>query len=263
MGGLWRRVTAGRKTRGLLAGLPLLLAAGCATGSHSPGGTVPGEGSVAPPRIATPAPGRRTLLKIDPGALPEGARAHFPAFDGDPIIVTLPGMSQSDVTRDQVFKDAVGPVLEGPLGFSGGLAALAMPPDGGVKQPRADLQAAGPDRGGQVCSEPRAPARGRPRACSARSSTRPAYPEIDRALLTAEGMAFTQFVAGIERLEIQYSFQQVHQGVLIERGMLIASRWEAGRRSRACSEACSALTRSRTSRFSHPPHPSRRRAARS
>ena len=225
MGGLWRRVTVGRNTRGLLAGLQLLLAAGCATGSHPPGGTVPAEGYVAPPRIATPAPGRRTLLKIDPGALPEGARAHFPAFDGDPIIVTLPAKPQSDVTRDQVLKDVIGPVLKA-LGFSGGLAALATSPDGGVKQPKADFKRLARILADKYARNPELRRERTPRMLGAFLGTRPAYPEIDRALLTAEGMAFAQYVAEIERLEIQYPFQQVHQGVPIERGMLIASRWE-------------------------------------
>jgi hypothetical protein len=225
MGGLWRRATAGKSTRGLLAGLPLLLAAGCATGLPSAGGTVPAEGYVAPPRIAPPAPGRRTLLKIDPGALPEGARAHFPAFDGDPIIVTLPAKLQSNVTRDQILKDVVGPVLKA-LGFSGGLAALAMPPDGGVKQPRADFKRLARIVADKYARNPELQREKAPRMLGAFLGTRPAYPEIDRALLTAEGMAFAQYVAEIERLEVQYPFQQVHQGVPIERGMLVASRWE-------------------------------------
>ena len=225
MGGLWRRVTAGRNMRGLLAGLPLLLAAGCATGSHPPGGTVPAEGYVAPPRITPPAPGRRTLLKIDPGALPEGARAHFPAFDGDPIIVTLPAKPQSDVNSGQVFKDVVGPILKA-LGFSPGLTAFAIPPDGGVKQPRADFK-----RLAQIVAEtyarnPELQREKAPRMPGAFFGIRPAYPESGRALATPEDLAFAQYVAGIERLEIQYPFQQVHQGVPIERGMLIASRWE-------------------------------------
>ena len=213
MGGQWRRVKAGRNMRGVLAGSSLLLAAGCATGSQP--GALPNEGSVTPPRIATPAPARRAALKIDPAALPAGARAHFPAFDGDPIVVTLPPKQQLDVTRDQVLKDVIEPILKA-LGFSAGPLAFATFPDGGVKQPSADFKRLARIVGDTYARDPELEREKTPRVLGTR----------DRVLVSAEGKASAQFVAELERVEIQYPFQQVHQGVPIERGMLIASRWE-------------------------------------
>ena len=40
-----------------------------------------------------------------------------------------------------------------------------------------------------------------------------------------EGQTFAQFVAGIERLRIQFAFQQVDGNVPIEHTHIMASRW--------------------------------------
>jgi hypothetical protein len=164
-------------------------------------------------------------LRIDPTALPKSARAHFPAYDGDPIFVTLPVQQQLDLPAAQVLAEVIGPVLKS-IGFRGGIGDFATPTPEGVKQPRGDFK-----RLAQVVSDEYAR---NPKLARAKTQdmlavfrgTRAADPEMDRVLSTGEGMTFAQYVAGIERLEIQYPFQQLHKGVPIEHSMLIASRWE-------------------------------------
>jgi len=211
--------------RGLLLGLPLLLGAGCTTGSPSPDKIVQGEGLLVPPRITTPLPSQRVVLRIDPSALPQGARAHFPAYDGDPIFLTLPVQRQAELTSAQVLTDIIGPVLKS-LGLRASVGDFAAPPDGGVKQPRADFMRLAQSVAGEYARNPKLQRRKTQDMLAVFLGTRAADREIDRALSTGEGMTFAQYVAGIERLEIQYPFQQLHQGVPIEHSMLIASRWE-------------------------------------
>jgi hypothetical protein len=218
-------VAAISMARGFLVGLPLVLAAGCATGSPSPGKIAQRDELAAPPRIAPPIPSQRTVLSLDPGALPKGARAHFPAYDGDPIFVTLPAQQMADLTAPQVLMEIIGPVLKS-IGFRGGPADFATPSPEGVKQPRADFKRLAQTVADEYARNPKLQRRKTEDMLAVFLGTRAADGEIDRALSTGEGMTFAQYVAGIERLEIQYPFQQLHQGVAIERSMLIASRWE-------------------------------------
>lgn len=223
-GGPWRHGAALGRMREVLVALPFLLAAGCAT-APSPGKIAQVDEAAPPPRIATPVPSQRTALSLDPGALPKGARAHFPAYDGDPIFVTLPAQQQADPTAAQVLMEIIGPVLKS-LGFKGGPADFATPPAEGVKQPRGDFKRLAQTVADEYARNPKLERRKTQDMLAVFLGTRAADREIDRALSTGEGMTFAQYVAGIERLEIQYPFQQLHQGVPIEHSMLIASRWE-------------------------------------
>ncbi len=224
-GSPWRCGAAPGTMRGLLVVLPFLLATGCASGPYPPGRPASLERPVAPPRIATPAPAQRSVLKLDPSALPKGARAHFPAYDGDPIFVTLPIQQRMDLTSAQVLTEIIGPVLTS-LGFKGSPADFAAPPAEGVKQSTGDFKRLAQTLADEYARNPKLHRRKTQDMLDVFLGIRPADREIDRVLSTGEGMTFAQYVAGIERLEIQYPFQQVHQGVPIEHSMLIASRWE-------------------------------------
>lgn len=133
------------------------------------------------PRIGMASPGPRILLRVDPGKLPPGARAHLPALDGDPVFVALPPQGAPARTTQEVLSQVVVPVLNA-MGFERGPGALTMPPDGGVPQPGPSTMVAGRKRD-------------------------------DRSR------------DGAGRVEIQYPFQQVHEGVPIEHAGLIVSGW--------------------------------------
>ena len=135
---------ADRSVRLLLLASSLLFAfhgAGCASPSHDRGARGAGQPSVfpSPPRVSTPAPVKRLVLKTDPAALPQGARAHFPAYDGDPIFVTLPPGARADVSATEVLQTVINPVVKS-MGLDARVATLAIPSADGVKQPRADFK---------------------------------------------------------------------------------------------------------------------------
>jgi hypothetical protein len=224
MSGSQYPVSADRTTRGFLVGLLLFFIAGCATRTPAPAQVSQDEGSSAPPRITTPEPAQRTVLSLDPGALPKGARAHFPVYDGDPIFVTLPVQQRVDLPASQVLTEIIGPVLKS-IGFKGGPADFATSAEG-VKQPRGDFKRLAQTVIDEYARNPKLQRLKTHDMLAVFLGTRSADPEIDRALSMGEGMTFVQYVAGIERLEIQYPFQQLYRGVPIEHSMLIASRWE-------------------------------------
>jgi len=224
MGGLWPVVDA-RTGREFAVAFILLLVTGCSTGLDVPIGGAPGDRLAVPPRVSTPMPVVRTPVQADPGALPPGARAHFPAYEGDPVFVSLPVRARADIDVADTLETVIAPILKA-LGLQGQGAALVLPPPQGIAQPKADFK-----RLAQAVADAyeRNPKLRRPKTQDmldvfrgARQADREKY----RALPTGEGMTFAQYVAGIERLEIQYPFQQTHHGVPIEHSILIASRWE-------------------------------------
>ncbi len=177
-------------------------------------------------RIEPPPPQVRILLRADPGALPPGARAHFPAFDGDGLFVSLPVAVTQDVTAERLFVDLVTPVLLA-IGFPREQipGSFQMPPSSGLEMPRASFPGLVQDIVYEYENNPRLL---RPRTqemidAFVRGS---GTPDIDAALETGEGMNFAQFVAGIERLQVVFPFQQAVGGVPIEHTLLLASRWE-------------------------------------
>jgi hypothetical protein len=210
---------------GLALGIVLIVASGCGPprpGSDSPDHT---PRAMLPPGVSPPAPIVRAQVQSDPGALPVGARAHFPAYDGDPFFVTLPVRAQADVRAQEALQGVIAPILKA-IGFQGKADAFAMPPDLGVAQPRADFKRLGRAVADEYARNPKLHRLKTRDMLDVFLGIRPADRGIDRALSTGTGMTFAEYVAGIERLEIEYPFQQVHAGVPIEHSVLVASRWE-------------------------------------
>ena len=208
---------------GLLAMATLLPIRNCKRENPKEQRPFPGEVSIL--RIDPPLPVNRTRVKVDPNALPDQARAQFPAYEGDAFFVTLPVRQQADVSTQEALEKVVLPILKA-MGFERGTKALSMPPSQGVNQPVANFKGLAQ----QVAYE----------YANNRQLLRPktqnmidvflgkvnAGDDINNALKMGEGMDFAQFVAGIERLAIDYPFQQVEGNVPIEHTHLLASRWQ-------------------------------------
>lgn len=186
-------------------------------------GSLPG--SVELPRIDPPAPKARRPLEVRADALPHGASAHFPAYDGDSFYVTLPVRQQKDVSAKEVADRIIRPIL-GAVGFQRGMSALSAPPARGVEMPRANFAGLAQAVASEYADN-RELLRPKTRMMiDVFLGRQKANEEINGALQMGEGMNFAQFVAGIERLEIQYPFQQQVDHVPIEHTLLVASRWE-------------------------------------
>ncbi len=185
----------------------------------------PGPEPKGPPTIEAPAPGKRLPLRVDARALPPGARAHFPAYDGDRFVATLPARQVKELGAAEVRDKVVLPILKA-LGFRGGAKALALPPAAGARQPVANLKGLAESVAFEYASHPKL---GRPetqKMIDAFLGKRPPDREIDRALEMGEGMSFAQFVADIERREIHYPFRQMVGDIPVEHTLVLASRWE-------------------------------------
>src|SRR5687768_9224850 len=173
---------------------------------RGPGAPTPGN---APPRQMTPpAPQGFARLQLNPGALPAGARAHFPPHDAGSFYVTLPSRPQAAVAAQDVMTSVIVPVLRA-VGFERGPGALRMPPANGVRMPTARFQPLGADVAVEYAKMPQLLRPQTRRMLDVFTGRAPATPEIDAALSMGEGQTFAQFVAGIERLRIQFAFQQV------------------------------------------------------
>jgi hypothetical protein len=186
-------------------------------------GVLPGEGT--PPGIEVPVPENRAPLQPDPTALPQGAMAQFPAFDGDSFFVTLPAREQANVTAQDVLATVVTPILKA-IGFDRGVGALALPPSAGIRLPAGNLKGLAQALDYEYSNNQDLLRRGTRKMLDVFLGKIPADAEIDAALEMGEGMTFAQFLADVERVEIQFPFQQVEGDVPIEHTMLIASRWE-------------------------------------
>lgn len=202
----------------------LLLLGGCVgRPAGEPARSAPEGGDI--PRIRPPDLVTRAPVRLDPNALPTGARAHFPAFDGDRFFVTLPATARDRLPATEVLAGTVEPVLRA-VGFDPGIAALALPPSDGVTAPRASLKALALALDEEYASHPKLLRPRTRRMIEAFLGRTAADAELDRALQLGRGMTFRQFVHDIERAHIQYPFRQVVEGVPIEHAGVLATRWE-------------------------------------
>ncbi len=212
-----------RKVRSLLTVVILTaLAAGCA-GIHRPKLPAPGEARL--PKVDAPTIRERRPLKVDPAALPDKARAQFPARDMDRVFVTLPPREQAVVTAAEVRAQVIEPILRA-VGFAGGAQRLRMPPENGVEQSRPSLAGVAQLLEREYRSYPQAVRRNSFEMIDAFLGKRSPTPNVEMALQMARGLTFAQFKADIERLAIEYPFLQVEGDVPIEHTLLLASRWE-------------------------------------
>ena len=183
------------------------------------------------PVISTPNPVKRLPLNLKPQALPSGTQASFPSYDGDPFYVSLPVRQQETVNSKDVFEQVIVPIVTA-MGFERGRSALASPPQDGIPQTVANFNGLVQSVLFEYQNTPQL-IRPNTRSMLDAFATGKASDAVNNALLTSEGMSFSQFVAGIQRLEIQYPFQQVDQSgspggppVPIEHTLVYASRWE-------------------------------------
>lgn len=207
----------------------LIVAASCSTKrcSKKPpatdGSPLPGQGTIA--SINPPDPVKRTPVKVDPGALPDKARAQFPAYDGDSFFVTLPAQQQENVNAQEVMDKVITPIIKA-MGFERGARSLSMPPAEGAKQPVGNLQGlartvAFEYENNKQIMRPRTQ-----KMIDAFLGKTPPDDDVNNALRAGEGMDFAQFKAGIERLAIEFAFQQLDENVPIEHTHIQAARWE-------------------------------------
>ena len=186
---------------------------------------LPGE--VTLPRIMTPVPATRRPVRLDPAALPAGARAFYPAFDGDRFFVRFPDRVASrqraghDATR--LLDELIVPTLRA-VGFEPGASALRMPPAGGIEVPRAELAALAETVALEADSvSPRLT----PENVSLLDSLlgeRSPDAAVNATLEGSLGMTFAELAAEVTRSETLYPFQQLHDGVPIEHTLLLVSR---------------------------------------
>lgn len=197
----------------------ITIGGGCSTAP------TPGVNNSIPPRFETPQPKARILLKPKPKFLPEGARASFPAYDGDHFFITLPVREQNFVSSKQVLRQVVLPILKA-IGFERGREALSIPPAKGIKAQTANFKKLAQDVALEYKNYPQLYRPKTQKILDAYLGKSNPEWEIDHVLEIGEGMNFNQFIAGIERQEIQFPFQQVLGDVPIEHTMVLASRWE-------------------------------------
>jgi len=179
------------------------------------------------PHVDPPPIVKRAILKPDSSQLPQGAHGHLPARDGDAFFVTLPVKVQPSVSSREVRDAVVTPILKA-IQFSRGTDALSLPPDSGVPQESARFSSFVPLIINEYANHPK---QAGPEtqlmldtfAGKADAKTREI---VSDAIQIGEGMSLSQFIAGIERRQIAYVFQQLHGGVPIEHTLLYAGRWQ-------------------------------------
>ncbi len=185
---------------------------------------LPGEATL--PHIMTPSATVRRPLRLDPGALPAGARAFFPAFDGDRFFVHFPSLGADRPPSAQdaasLFDRLIVPTLRA-VGFEPGASALRMPPAGGIEVPGADLAALAEAVAIEVGSVEPKPTAERVALLETLLGERPPDAATDLALQGSLGMTFAELEAEVTRSETLYPFQQMHDEVPIEHTLLLAS----------------------------------------
>ena len=226
-----RKVSCVLKRAVGVVGFVLLTGAGCTSPNGSPSAELqPGQAieNVELPEIMPPRIERRMPVKVDPKALPQGMRANFPAFDGDSFFITAPVTLSEGVNASDLLRSTLPQVLRA-VGFTRGVGALSAPPEQGVPQPIADSKGLGAQVAYDYANNPKQSAELTANMIEA-MVTGQGSPAIDAAMQVGEGMTFSQFVAGIERLEIKYPFQQIDLAIKtpvpIEHTQLVASRWD-------------------------------------
>jgi len=182
---------------------------------------------VEPPRVDVPGPVAkyRTPLQVDPGALPQGARAALPAHDGDPVFVSFPVRQRDALSSREAMAESVAPVLRA-VGFEAGQKGLRSPPANGVPQPVGNFRGLAQVVAAEYAANPKLMRRRTQQMLDVFLGKAKPDETLNKAIESGEGMTFAQFVAGLERLEIQYPFLQVDGDVPIEHTLLIASRWQ-------------------------------------
>src|SRR5450631_221020 len=169
-------------------------------------------------------------VTINPGQLPPGAHAKFPGHDGDSFFVTLPSVPVSAApTVADVQTRLLAPILKA-VGFTAGTAGLITP---AAASPQTTAKFAN-SSGFLDVEYQKNPAYLRPETLNMLNvfaGRTENSPDIDNALLEGEGMNFSQYVAGIERLAIDYHFNQLGamfggKPIPIEHTDVVLTRWD-------------------------------------
>lgn len=181
---------------------------------------VPGEDR--PPSIDTPDVELRIPARVRPELLPKDGAGHWPAFDGDRFFFTFPATQDSSLSVDEVTRIWLGGVLDA-VGFERGLEGVS-PPRKAMPLARANLSAVAADLVFEYRAWPRL-ARQLTHEMVTAFTRESAPPWVDAALQLARGMTFAQYVADIERQQIQFPFRQIHAGVPIEHALVLATAW--------------------------------------
>ena len=181
------------------------------------------------PTVEVPRENKRKHLVHEPQALPKDAKGRYPIYDGNSFHVTFPVKQLAELSSGEVMEKYLLPSLKA-MGFSSVSAkkSFVIPAKQGVNLQRSDLKGLMD----QVNDEyQRNPKLKRPKTqqmldvLSGRADGDVAG-SVSKALEMGEGMTLTQYVAGVERLEIIYPFQQVIGDTPIEHTLVNASRWE-------------------------------------
>jgi hypothetical protein len=178
----------------------------------------------APPQVSVPPVIARAPLNPNSTALPQGATGQLPGFDGDPLFVSLPVTQRTTVSPEEVYNTLLLPILVA-ADFEQGANSYQIP-ERGMDQRRCDWNVLAQTVKYQYDNSPGIAGPKTTNMLNVFLGLAPPDAEIDAALLMGEGMTYNQYVAGIQRLEIQYPFQQMANNLPIEHTMIIASRWE-------------------------------------
>jgi len=179
---------------------------------------LPGEAPL--PRILTPKMAVRLPAAVDSEALPAGAEAHFPAFDGDPFFVRFPAGSVAR-KRPKLFLAKVIPKTLRAIGLEAGMRALKESASSASPEGKfASLTVAVEH---EFASDPAAFSLGDPAMIDVLRRRSAPDAAIDATLEDALGMSFDELVAEVERGETLVSFYQVVGATPIEHTLLLAS----------------------------------------
>ncbi|MDQ1817129.1 hypothetical protein RBA41_27865 [Massilia sp. CCM 9210] len=215
--------------RPLLGAISLLMGS-CTALAATPPGTLglvngPAPSEVTFPSIDTPdiKPGRAPV--VDLRALPQGARASLPNQDMGHVFLRIPPGQAVTLSAADVADKVITPLLTA-MRFEGGMRRLRRAPDAGLPQTRPQLDGVAQLLSLEYQGNEKAT---RPRTLDmvdAFLGKRAPTDDVERNLMIARGLTYSQFKADIERQEIIYPFMQVEGDVPIEHTMLLASRWE-------------------------------------
>lgn len=208
-------------------GLPaaaMLLMGGCQEPTDDPDlAEIEGEaGTESPPSIDTPEVKLKIPSRLRPELLPEKGVGHWPAFDGDRFFITFPATEDASLDVGEVE----GVWLEGALaalGFEPGLRGLVSPKKGNSLEP-ADLSTVVADLSFEYRAWPKT-AKQLTREMVTAFEREEASSRVDETLKLVRGMTFSQYLADIEREQIQFPFRQIHDGVAIEHALVLATAW--------------------------------------
>lgn len=183
------------------------------------------EGKTAP-RIIAPVPTRRLpLSSVDARALPPGARAWLPAYDGDPVAVVLTPTRRTGLIAEDVRADVIVPIFRA-LGLVPDASTWPVRAAAGIALPAPRLALLAPAVAHTYAASPPLLRPGTRAIVDVLLDPRKVDDDVDRAVRLATGMTFAQLTTAIERREIVFPFSQTHGGVPIEHTGLVASAWD-------------------------------------